>query len=123
MQLTGSVPVLGCNDIEETLNFYQQALQFVIVNQRKSDKVPVWVYLKSGQTLLMLETRQSSTGDGAGSSRIYLYTDDARALHHFLNAKGYHPGELQTSNYGMQEFDIRDPEGHYLTIGQRLTEK
>jgi uncharacterized glyoxalase superfamily protein PhnB len=123
MQLTGSVPVLGCNHIEETLDFYQQALQFIVVNQRGSDEGPEWVYLKSGKTLLMLEALQANKVHNPGGSRIYLYTNDASALHHFLNAKGYSTGELKTTDYGMQEFDIKDPEGHYLTIGQPLTEK
>lgn len=122
MQLTGSVPVLACNDIEATLNFYQQALQFIVINQRKSDKGLEWIYLKSGQTLLMLET-QHRTDKKVGGSRIYLYTDDAKALHHFLNARGYSTGKLTTTDYGMLEFDINDPEGHYLTIGQQLPEK
>ena len=116
MQLTGSVPVLGCKNIEETLSFYQQALQFIIVNQRKSEQELEWVYLKSGNTLLMLEN--CKTNERAGGSRIYIYTDDAPALHHFLKAKGYAPNELTTTNYGMQEFDLNDPEGHSLTIGQ-----
>jgi uncharacterized glyoxalase superfamily protein PhnB len=119
MQLTGSVPVLGCNNIEETLNFYQQALQFVIVNQRKSEQGLEWVYLKSGNTLLMLENFKID--EKAGGSRNYLYTDDAAALHHFLNAKGFTTGELTTTSYGMQEFDLNDPEGHHLTIGQENT--
>jgi uncharacterized glyoxalase superfamily protein PhnB len=122
MQLIGSVPVLACNNIEETLDFYQQALQFIIINQRKSDEGPEWVYLKSGQTLLMLETQKES-GKEKGGSRIYFYTDDAKALHHYLKAKGYSTGKLTTTAYGMQEFDINDPEGHYLTIGQQPAEK
>lgn len=52
-----------------------------------------------------------------------MYTDDVKALHHFLKAKGYSAGNLITTDYGMQEFDINDAEGHYLTIGQQLTEK
>ncbi len=122
MQLIGSVPVLACNNMEQTLDFYQQALQFIIINQRKSDKGPEWVYLKSGQTLLMLETNRRA-GEETGGSRIYLYTDDAKALRHYLNAKGYAPGKLTTTAYGMQEFDLNDPEGHCLTIGQQPAEK
>ena len=117
MQLTGSVPVLGCNNIEETLNFYQQALQFIIVNQRKSEQGLEWIYLKSSDTLLMLEN--CTADEEAGGSRIYFYTDDAAGLHHFLKAKGYEPGELTTTSYDTQEFDLSDPEGHRLTIGQQ----
>ncbi len=117
MQLTGSVPVLDCNNIEETLDFYQQALQFIIVNQRKSEQGPEWVYLKSGNTLLMLENCKAN--EKASGSRIYIYTDDVAALHHFLKAKGFSPGNTTTTSYGTEEFNLSDPEGHRLTIGQQ----
>ena len=112
--------MLGCTNIENTLQFYQQALHFVIVRQRKSDNGPEWVYLKSGQTSLMLESSQSHTPGETGNSRLFFYTDDASALHHFLNARGYATSPLKTTPYNMQEFNISDPEGHYLTIGQQL---
>lgn len=122
MQLIGSVPVLACKSIDATLDFYQQALQFVIVNQRKTDDQLEWVYLKSGNVPLMLEAiSQEQSGDGY-NSRIYLYTDDVARLHHYLKARGYDAGELRLTPYDMREFDIFDPEKHFLTIGQRITE-
>jgi len=86
MQLTGSVPVLGCNDIEETLNFYQQALQFIIVKQRKSEHGVEWVYLKPSNTFLMLE--KHTANEKTGGSRIYFYTDDAAAFASLSQSKG-----------------------------------
>ena len=121
MNLTGSIPVLACNNIDESLDFYQQALQFVIINQRKSQDRLQWVYLRSGDVVLMLESCDADAA--AGSSRLYLYTDDVQRMHHYLKAKGYRPGSLRLTPYDMQEFDISDPAGHRLTIGQRVTEK
>lgn len=121
MQLEASIPVLGCQHIEDTLAFYQQAFQFVIIKQRKTDTGRAWVYLRSGDTLLMLESAQLTPT--ISSIRLYLYTDDVASLHHFLRAKGYQPSALRTTDYAMQEFDIQDPDGHRLTIGQSITEK
>lgn len=123
MQLTGSVPVLACKNIDATLDFYQQALQFVIVNQRKSVNALEWVYLKSGDVLLMLETSYSKCTTADSASRTDLYTDDVQRLHHYLKARGYEAGELKLTSYDIQEFDISDPDGHKLTIGQRNSEK
>jgi hypothetical protein len=53
--------------------------------------------------------------------RIYFYTDDVDAFHHLLSAKGLSPGELHSTGY-MREFDIYDPDGHCLTIGQQIRE-
>ncbi len=122
MQLLSSVPVLACNNIAATLHFYQEAFQFIIVNQRKSEQGLEWVYLKSGDTLLMLENSQLAPGQGMGRSRLYLYSDDAAGTHHFLRARGLQVSDLRTTEYKMREFDISDPEGHCLTIGQQITE-
>ena len=119
MRLTGSVPVLGCQQLEACLAFYQSALQFVVINKRQSAQGIEWVYLASGSCLLMLEKRADHDPASRAPSRLYLYTDDVRQLHQFLQARGYTPGELCVTDYGMHEFDIRDPEGHRLSIGEK----
>ena len=120
MRLLGSVPVLGCSNIERSLEFYQQALQFVVLNKRAGDQGLEWVYLQSGDTLLMLEKSPAATAaKGSSSNRLYLYTDDVAAMHHLLNAKGYPVGPVKNTDY-MEEFDLHDPEGQRLTIGRKI---
>lgn len=119
MKLTGSVPVLACTQLEACLTFYQSALHFVILKQRDSDQGLEWVYLASGNCFLMLEKSLLDPVDETLASRLYLYTDDISALHHFLLARGLSPGEMHTTDYAMREFDIVDPDGHRLTIGEK----
>jgi catechol 2,3-dioxygenase-like lactoylglutathione lyase family enzyme len=119
MRLLGSVPVLGCTDVEQSLQFYQQALQFVVLNKRVGDEGPEWVYLQSGDTLLMLEKKpRHSAHPSTSISRIYLYTDDVSAMRHFLKAKGYDVSPMLKTAH-MEEFDLLDPDGQRLTIGQK----
>jgi len=120
MRLLGSVPVLNCSDVERSLNFYQQALQFVVLNKRTGERGLEWVYLQSGDTLLMLE-KSSSDGDYKSESlnRLYLYTDDVSTLHHYLIAKGYEVSPISRTAY-MEEFDLHDPDGQRLTLGQQI---
>ena len=121
MRLTGSVPVLNCSDIEQSLLFYQQALQFVVLNKRQGEHGLEWVHLQSGDTLLMLEQNQDEEARaGACMSRLYLYADDVSSMHHYLIAKGYQVGDMNETAY-MKEFDLHDPDGHRLTIGARLS--
>ena len=119
MRLTGSVPVLSCDRLESCLDFYQSALHFVILKQRHSEQALEWVYLASGDCFLMLEKQAEDAGERTDRTRLYFYTDDAAALHHFLQARGHAPGELRSTDYGMQEFDIVDPEGRCLCIGEK----
>ena len=119
MRLLGSVPVLGCSDVERSLRFYQQALQFVVLNKRSGAEGLEWVYLQSGDTLLMLEryhpdkSHQRPTGN-----RLYLYVDDVAAMQHYLKAKGYEVGPVIDTDY-MEEFDLIDPDGQRLTLGKQ----
>ena len=116
----GSVPVLSCSDVEQSLNFYQQALRFIVLRKRAGSDGLEWVYLQSGDTLLMLEKSDSPAGNQATSStRIYFYTDDVTAMHHYLKARGFKTGGLTSTAY-MEEFDLVDPDGQRLTIGQQI---
>ena len=120
MRLLGSVPVLNCSDVEQSLDFYQQALQFVVLNKRTGEHGLEWVYLQSGDTLLMLEKAAASSETNiSGCSRLYLYTDEVSAMHHYLKAKGYDVSPIEKTAY-MEEFDLHDPDGQRLTIGQQI---
>jgi uncharacterized glyoxalase superfamily protein PhnB len=120
MRLLGSVPVLSCSDVEHSVDFYQQALQFIVLNKRTGNKGLEWVYLQSGDTLLMLEKReQDESHKPVTPNRLYLYTDDVSAMHHYLKAKGYKISSMHKTDY-MEEFDLNDPDGQRLTIGQKL---
>ena len=120
MRLLGSVPVLSCSDVERSVTFYQQALQFIVLNKRVGDEGIEWVHLQSGDTLLMLEkSGKTSSQKSTTLNRIYLYTDDVSAMRHFLKAKGYEVSPMLKTAY-MEEFDLFDPDGQRLSIGQRI---
>ena len=120
MQLLGGIPVLACRHIGQTLAFYQRALRFVILNHRDDEDGLAWVHIQSGEVALMLE-KAGATPSHPGASgplRLYYYVDDVSALHHYLVANRFSPGVLRHTAYGAQEFDITDPEGNRLTLGQ-----
>ncbi len=120
MRLLGSVPVFGCTDVEQSLDFYQQALQFVVLNKRVGDDGLEWVHLQSGDTMLMLEKNSETNAPHTPTRyRLYLYTDDVSSMRHFLKAKGYDVSPMLKTDY-MEEFDLVDPDGQRLTIGQRI---
>jgi len=124
MTILGSIPVLASKNVHNAVVFYQQAFQFVMVNQRIDSSVMPekirWAHLKSSHTALMLEAVDNNIQQVC-CSRLYFYTDEINSLHHYLIAKGYHPEHLYNTDYRMREFTIFDPDGHQLTIGQRLS--
>ena len=122
MKLLSSVTILGANDVKSLLNFYQKIFQFVIIKQRIIENTLEWVHLQSGDTQLMLELSTQKQPD-TQSSRLYFYTDDLAAFHHYVLAKGHQSSTLNTTDYGVSEFDLYDPEGHQITVGEYKAEK
>jgi len=122
MQIKASIPVLGCRQLEKTLAFYQQALNCIIVSQREGDEGLEWVHLKSDSIFLMLvrQVEQSPQSVVAEKNLIYYYTDDVEGFYRFIKARGFKPTELHTTEYGMKEFFLLDPEGNRLAIGQSV---
>lgn len=123
MKFQGLIPVLRCEHIEKTLNFYQQALRYIIINKREGDSGLDWAHLKSDNTYIML-TRQINDKSDAITKKekimIYYYTDDVEAQKQFLQAKGFDSSAIVTTDFGMKEFFLEDPEGNTLTVGQTL---
>ena len=123
MKFQGLIPVLRCEHIEQTLNFYQQALRYIIINKREGDNGLEWAHLKSDNTYIMLTRQINDKPDVITKTEkimIYYYTDDVEAQKQFLQAKGFDSSAIVTTDFGMKEFFLEDPEGNTLTVGQTL---
>ena len=121
MKLLGLIPVINCQKIEETWTFYQQALGYIIINKDVDEQGQLcWLHIKSDNTELMLLKQADKLKNSIKSDIItlYYYTDDIETRYRFLSAKGFNPGKITTSPYGMQEMLVYDPEQNKLIIGQ-----
>ena len=53
---------------------------------------------------------------------IYIYVDDVEAVAAELSARGVEiVRAVENQPYGCRDFDIRDPDGHTIGIGQELS--
>ena len=53
---------------------------------------------------------------------LYIYVDDADAVAAELADRGVaFDREIEDQEYGCRDFDVRDPDGHLIGIGQTLT--
>ena len=114
------IPVIQCFHIEQTLEFYQQNLRYIIIKKTQNEEGLQWVYLKSDNTYLMLQKNANSTLNQGSSGNIVLhyYTSDVAAQHQFMTAKGIKVGEIELTPYHMSQFFISDPESNNIVIGQ-----
>ena len=123
MAILSGIPVLNCQSIDATLNFYQQLLQFVVVNKRESGGQLSWVHLMHGSTTLMLQAAEDTVSEMNISQqskiKLYYFVNNINDLHHFIKAKYRHVSELVLTDYGMYEFSLHDPEGNEISLGQK----
>jgi len=123
MAILSSIPVLHCQSIEDTLAFYQQLLQFVLVNKRESEGKLVWAHLMHGDTTLMLQAIEAQNSEPAPALKsnisLYFFVGNIKELHHIIKAKDHPVSAIETRDYQMQEFSLCDPEGNTITVGQK----
>jgi len=121
MKFEGLIPVLQCLNIEKTLDFYQKALRYIIINKTETDTGLQWAYIKSDNTYLMLQKSPASLNQNHSEKIIlHYYTTDITAQHQFMAARGINVGQIEDTAYHIRQFYIEDPEGNKIAIGQDI---
>ncbi len=132
MKLTRLIPMLNISNIEQSLAFYNKALEFEIVSPAETVKEWRWATIRSGEVELMLsESRCESEpqktidphSDTSWPTIFYFYPDDVDALYAHVRQMGYQPTKLEVTFFGMKEFSLQDPDGHLLSFGQDADER
>ena len=123
MTIRTLVPLLNVEDVSRSLSFYRDGLGFEIVAQHDDDDTPIWARLSAGDTEIMLNRPDHANSGGRatrpsyGDVVLYLMVDDAASLHRALGEKGLTVGPLERQAYGVDEFQMRDPDGYEIAIG------
>jgi uncharacterized glyoxalase superfamily protein PhnB len=109
--------------MEKTLAFYQQLLQFVVVNKREKNDELCWAHIMHGDITVMLRSvdQLHPEPDSTTESNItlYFFVNNINELHHYIKAKYNDVSEVIETDYQTFEFDLTDPEGNTVTIGQK----
>jgi uncharacterized glyoxalase superfamily protein PhnB len=127
-RLLRSAPYFPIADVEESARYYERVLgfqrdyaagtppQFAIVSR---DGLSIMLRLVSVPEKIYPNERQGGTWDA------FFWVCDVLALHEELQRNGANIvyGPLIQEAYQMQEFAIRDREGHVLGFGQSLAQK
>ena len=126
MAILSGIPVLNCQSIETTLDFYQRILQFVVVKKRELNDRVHWVHLMHGNVTIMLQRiGPQSEKQNPQQSRIslYFFSNNIKDLHHFISVNYKNVSDLVLTDYQMQEFSLSDPEGNTVIIGQSVNKQ
>lgn len=118
-------PMLSVTDINKSLEFYQAALGFKRLNSEHELQEWKWALIKSGEVKLMLTQNGGPVhpeGEHDFNTVFYFYPDDVVSLYEKLKKEGHPVTDLIVTFYGMKEFSLKDPDGHYLSFGQDTDE-
>lgn len=123
MAILGIIPVVNCQSIDKTLNFYQQILQFVVIKKRQTHDQLQWVHIMHGSITLMLQTAEPPLAETAHTQQskitLYFFVDNIDELHHLIKVKYKTVSDIRITDYQVREFSLLDPEGNTITVGQK----
>lgn len=115
-----AMPVLQVADVERSVAFYCDKLGFFAHNLWGDG--PDFCIVQRGQVTIALDrTRADGTPVPVNQYwAAYLYVEDADRLCSEFRGKGVEivRGPCDTE-YGLRDFDVRDPDGHILAFGSQ----
>ncbi len=128
MKIKNIVPMLATGDMEASIRFYRETLGFEVRDRFTSGGKTWWCELaRDGQTLMLtqheVDVAKAGAREGFAQTSINVYLDSGiETLHERLSKQGQPVSDLRVTFYWMKEFDLRDPSGYTLLIGQSTNE-
>jgi uncharacterized glyoxalase superfamily protein PhnB len=119
MKLTALTPMLWTDNLENSIAFYRDLLGFQCAAQMDG-----WASLeREGIELMLSLPNQHEPYDRPRfSGSFYLRCDDVDAWWERLKEKATVVYPIETFDYGMREFAIRDNNGYILQFGKPIDE-
>ena len=123
------VPMLHVVDVDRSLAFYRDRLDFTLLSPESAVREWRWARIRRDGVELMLAgsltggpIREKGATTEDWPVMFYFYPDDVVGLHETLRKRGVDVGGLFITFYRMKEFSLLDPDGHMLTFGQETDE-
>ena len=104
-------PILAVRDVRAAIEFYTAKLGFWCAFDEGE-----FAGVNFGEVQLFLQA------GAAGGDGVYFVVSGADALYEFHRANGVEIAvEIGDRPYGLRDYTVRDPDGHALTFGHRLS--
>ena len=112
-------PMLAVNNIDDTILFYRNVLQFECVN-----RLDGWAALQKDNVEIMisLPNAHGPFEKPTLTGSLYFNSSDVDALWNEIKGKVSVVYPIENFFYGMREFAIRDNNGYILQFGQEITD-
>jgi glyoxylase I family protein len=130
LNVGGFATLIQVFDMPASLAFYRDVMGFQVVSDAPEDGRCDWVWLKSGESELMLNTAYESEArppapDAAriaahGDTILYFACEDVEAAASVLRARGVASREPIVTLYGMKQVYLQDPDGYAICLQQPI---
>jgi catechol 2,3-dioxygenase-like lactoylglutathione lyase family enzyme len=128
LRIGGFATLIQVFDMPTSLAFYRDVMGFEVISDAPDDGRCDWVWLKSGESELMLNTAYEAdarpsapdpTRFAAHSDMtFYLGCEDVDAAHAELRARRVATREPIVTDYGMKQVYLKDPDGYEICLQQ-----
>ena len=124
MKIRNIVPMLATGDMEATVRFYRGALGFELRDKFESGGHTWWCeMMRDGHAVMFTQHAVNvdvpGAREGFAQTSVNVYLDSGiEDLHARLKREGYPVSELRVTFYRMREFDLPDPSGYTVLVGQ-----
>lgn len=128
LKLDGFVTLIQVFDMPTSLAFYREVMGFTALSDVPEDGRCDWVWLKCGESELMLNTAYEADDRpdkpdparvGAHSDVIlYFACEDVDAAYRCFCARGIAAKEPTIAFYGMKQVYLKDPDGYEICVQQ-----
>lgn len=107
--------VLPVKDIQKSIKFYRDKLGLSVTFEWGD---PVNYIVASRDDALKIHLAQLEENEQPQQSRLYIFCHDVEGIYKEFIENGVNiRTELMETDYGMKDFDIKDPDGHLLVFG------
>ena len=114
--ISHAATVLPVRDLQTSLDYYTEKLGFDV--NFLWEEPPTYAVLKLNEVSIHLSQVDKGSEDKIGTTHIYIFVYDIHKLYvHYLKQGVDVVMPLETQEYGMMDFDVKDPDGHILAFG------
>ena len=128
LRIGGFATLIQVFDMPTSLAFYRDVMGFEVISDAPADGRCDWVWLKSDDSELMLNTAYEAEARpqspdptriaAHGDTTLYFGCEDVDAAHAELRARGVAAREPIVTDYGMKQVYLKDPDGYEICLQQ-----
>ncbi|MCY4129706.1 MAG: VOC family protein [Gammaproteobacteria bacterium] len=124
------VPMLVCSDVQASIRFYRDILEFDVADRMDDVGLTGWASLTRGRNRIMLTSASylkapEKNADGSLDSDVihYFHCEDVVGIRTYLVNAGVPVSNFYVRFYGKKEIEFSDPDGRLLIFGEDTDEE